>query len=96
MGIRSLLSKPLAAFIASQQKDWSAKPGESQTGVFNSIIKKAATTQFGKDHDFRTIQSVKDFQERVPIRDYEALSPYVKMILDGKSDILWPGKPVLS
>jgi hypothetical protein len=94
MGIRSFLSKPLAAYIASQQKAWSSKPGESQTEVFRGIIKKAAHTQFGKDHDFRSIRSVKDFQDRVPIRDYEALSPYVKMILDGKSDILWPGKPV--
>jgi hypothetical protein len=94
MGIRSLLSKPLAAYVASQQKAWSSRPGESQAEVFRSIIKKARPTQFGKDHDFRSIRSVKDFQDRVPIRDYEALSPYVKMILEGREDILWPGKPV--
>jgi hypothetical protein len=94
MGIRSLLSKPLAAYVASQQKGWSSKPGESQAGVFRSIIKKAAPTRFGKDHDFKSIRSVKDFQDRVPIGDYEALSPYIKMILEGREDILWPGKPV--
>lgn len=94
MGIRSFLSKPLAAIVAKQQRDWSTKPGETQQKVFKSIIGKAGNTVFGLDHDFGGIRSHKDYAERVPIRDYEALSPYVKMILEGKDDILWPGKPV--
>jgi len=94
MGIRSFLSKPLAAYVAGQQKDWSSKPGESQQKVFHSIISKASETIFGNDHDFKAIKSHKDFTERVPVRDYEALSPYVKMILEGKESVLWPGKPV--
>ena len=94
MGIRSFLSMPLAAIVANQQRDWSSKPGETQQKVFKSIIGKARNTVFGLDHDFGGIRSHKDYAERVPIRDYEALSPYVKMILEGKDDILWPGKPV--
>ena len=94
MGIRSFLSKPLAAFVANQQRDWSSQPAETQQKVFKSIIGKAKNTVFGIDHDFEGIRSHKDYAERVPIRDYEALSPYIKMILDGKKDILWPGKPV--
>jgi hypothetical protein len=94
MGIRSILSKPIAAIVAAQQRSWSSKPGASQAEVFSKIIRQAAQTRFGIDHDFKSIRSVKDFQDRVPVRDYEALSPYVKRILDGESDILWPGKPV--
>ncbi len=94
MGIRSLLSKPFAAHIVRQQKKWSSKPGASQQKVFNSIISKASKTIFGVDHDFKGIKTHKEFIDRVPIRDYEALSPYVKMILDGKESVLWPGKPV--
>lgn len=93
MGIRSILSKPVAAFVVAQQRNWSSRPGEVQNDVFKSIVKKATRTKFGQDHDFSSIRSVKDFQERVPIRDYEGLSPYVKMILEDKNDILWPGKP---
>jgi hypothetical protein len=93
MGIRSILSKPVAAFVVAQQRNWSSRPGEVQNDVFESIVKKATRTKFGQDHDFSSIRSVKDFQERVPIRDYEGLSPYVKMILEDKNDILWPGKP---
>ena len=94
MGIRSILSKPLAAIIANQQKTWSSRPGESQAKVFHQIINKAKVTAFGNDHDFLSIKSHKDFVDRVPIRDYEGISTYIKMILEGKSDVLWPGKPV--
>lgn len=94
MGIRSFLSKPLAAYTAGQQRDWASKPGESQSKVFESIISKARDTTFGVDHDFAGISSHKEYVARVPVRDYEALSPYVKMILDGKENVLWPGKPV--
>lgn len=94
MGIRSFLSKPLAAIAANQQKAWSSKPGETQQKVFRSIISKARETRFGIDHNFKDIKSHKDYIERVPIRDYEGLSPYINMILEGKENVLWPGKPV--
>ena len=94
MGIRSFLSKPLAAIVARQQRDWSMRPVDTQQEVFHSIVNKASETKFGKDHDFAAIRSQKDYADRVPIRDYEALSPYVKMILEGEQNVLWPGKPV--
>ena len=94
MGIRSLLSKPIAAIIANQQKEWSSKPAETQEKVFRAIIRKAKGTTFGLDHDFASIKSHKEFVDRVPIQDYEGLSPYIKMIMEGRPDVLWPGKPV--
>ncbi|MEQ8715145.1 MAG: GH3 auxin-responsive promoter family protein [Cyclobacteriaceae bacterium] len=93
MGIKSILSRPLAAVVANQQKRWSSHPGDSQSRVFKNIIKKATPTQFGKDHRFNEITNHDDFKSAVPIRDYEELSPYVNKILDGQSDVLWPGKP---
>ncbi|MCG8306288.1 MAG: GH3 auxin-responsive promoter family protein [Cytophagales bacterium] len=93
MGIRSVLSKPFAAYIVKKQRGWSLNPGKTQQKVFRDIISKAENTAFGVDHDFASIRSHKDFVKRVPIRDYEALSPYVKKILAGGKDILWPGKP---
>ena len=93
MGIRSVLSKPFAAYIVKKQRGWSLHPGKTQQKVFRDIISKAENTAFGVDHDFASIRSHKDFVKRVPIRDYEALSPYVKKILAGGKDILWPGKP---
>ncbi|MEM9982345.1 MAG: GH3 auxin-responsive promoter family protein, partial [Bacteroidota bacterium] len=93
MGIRSLLSKPLANWIASQQRKWTNNPIISQEKVFQYLIKAAKNTAFGKDHDFAAIRHHQDFVTRVPIRDYEGLRPYVDRIIKGESDILWRGKP---
>jgi hypothetical protein len=93
MGIRSILARPFAAYIASETKKWSLQPASCQWKVFNHLISRAKDTTFGKDHDFNGIKSYGDFKKRVPIRDYEDLKPYVNQILEGKRDILWPGKP---
>ncbi len=93
MGIRSTLSKPFARWVVKNQKSWSLNAGKCQHDIFNQIIDKASSTTFGKDHGFLDIQTHNDFKKAVPIRDYEELSPYVNQIIDGKSDVLWPGKP---
>lgn len=93
MGIRSILSKPLAAWIVKKQEKWSANPGTTQDKIFSKIITKAQNTVFGKDHDFGQISSYDDFKKRVPVRTYEELKPYVERILAGEEDVLWPGKP---
>jgi len=93
MGFRSFLSKPFASYVIKQQKKWMYNAVGYQSKILNSIINKATNTQFGKDHNFLSIKNYNDFKAKVPIRDYEDLSPYIKQILDGKSDVLWPGKP---
>ena len=62
--------------------------------IFKEIINKARNTQFGRDHDFSSIESHDDFVKKVPIRDYEELKTYVELVVDGRENILWPGKPL--
>lgn len=94
MGIKSILSKPFAKIIHKKNKKWIDNPIASQQQTFHKLISKAAHTKFGMDHNFSEIQDYSDFIKRVPIRDYEALKPYVDEIVNGKEDILWPGKPI--
>lgn len=68
-------------------------PGKTQIKVFKELIRMGKRTRFGKDHDFDSIKNYDDFKARVPIRDYEQLSPYINQIKEGKADVLWPGKP---
>lgn len=93
MGIRSILAKPFAAYIASQTKNWSLHPEAYQTKIFNYLISEGKSTVFGRDHHFQSIRNYEDFKKNVPIRDYEDLKPYVEQVLTGQSDILWKGKP---
>ena len=93
MSIRSLLAKPFASFIASQTREWSLEPFRAQQNIFSRLIQQGGSTIFGRDHSFDTIRNYEDFKARVPIRDYEALQPYIQQVLEGKSDVLWKGKP---
>ena len=94
MSLKSIAARWFASYIHKKTSRWSAKPIESQQKVFSNLIETAKNTSFGKDHDFVSIQSHEDFVKRVPIRDYEALRPYVDQVVEGQPDILWPGKPV--
>lgn len=94
MGIRSLLAKPFASWVAGQQKKWMRNPGPTQEAVFLALIEQARQTQFGRDHGFGEIKNHADFTKRVPIRDYEQLKHYIEQIKSGKLDVLWPKKPI--
>ena len=94
MGIKSILAKPLAKHIQKTTYKWASQPVTTQNKVFKDLISKAKNTVFGKDHNFENINSYEDFKSNVPVRDYEALKPYVEQILQGKADVLWQGKPL--
>ena len=94
MSIKSLGAKIFAKRIAKQTAKWRDNPIVTQEKVFHQLLEKASTTKFGVDHGFDNIKSHEDFVNKVPIRDYEALKPYVEQVVAGKEDILWPGKPV--
>ncbi|HEX5168418.1 MAG TPA: GH3 auxin-responsive promoter family protein [Cyclobacteriaceae bacterium] len=93
MGIRSVLAKPFAAYIATETKKWSREPQVYQEKIFRQLIAEAGDTAFGKDHDFKSIKAHDDFKRNIPIRDYEQLKPYVERVLHGEENILWKGKP---
>lgn len=93
MGLKSFLVKPFAKKIARDIDRWSARAVEEQDNIFRNLIEVGKTTAFGRDHDFDDIHTIRDYQERVPIRDYEGLRPYVERIKNGESDILWKGRP---
>lgn len=73
---------------------WEKDAVSLQQKVFEHLISQAGQTLFGRDHDFGTIKSMADFQNRVPLRDYEGMKPYVERIIRGESDVLWPGRPI--
>nr|WKN35303.1 GH3 auxin-responsive promoter family protein [Tunicatimonas sp. TK19036] len=93
MGVRSILSKPLAAWVVRQQKSWSMAPEKSQDQVLENLLNGVKSTLFGKDHHLSEVRTYEEFKQAVPIRDYEDLKPYINRIVGGRSDVLWPGKP---
>ena len=94
MSIKSILAKPFAKKVYKSIQKWANKPVETQDKIFQSLIASAAGTTFGKDHDFISINTHADFVKRVPVRDYEALKPYVEKVVAGEKDVLWKGLPL--
>ncbi len=94
LSIKSALARPFAKRIAKKVQKWADNPISAQEKVFQELISKATSTIFGKDHDFISINSYEDFKKRVPVRDYEALRPYVERVVAGEKDILWKGLPI--
>ena len=92
--LKSYFAKLFAAKISRKINAWAQNPLQTQERVFKTLIKSASQTAFGKDHAFSQIKTHDEFVSRVPIRDYEALRPYVERVINGESDILWTGKPL--
>ncbi|MEM6395618.1 MAG: GH3 auxin-responsive promoter family protein [Bacteroidota bacterium] len=90
---KSTLLRPIASYIAKRVKKRAARALEEQDRIFRELVSKANNTNFGQDHDFNSIKNHTDFQAKVPLRDYEALRPYVEKIKSGESNVLWPGRP---
>lgn len=66
-------------------------PHDVQQDVFQYLVKTAKDTEFGRQHGFKDLASIKDFQSRVPIVNYEEFFPYIDRLLQGEQNVLWPG-----
>jgi len=93
MGIKSSLSKVFASFVVKNIEAWKFNAVNAQERTLQKLIAEAKHTVFGVDHRFHDIKNYQDFKERVPIRDYEDLRPYIERVVAGESDILWKNKP---
>ena len=94
MSIKTIAAKIFAHYVYRKTQRWANNPVATQQQVFEELIQKAKSTQFGKDHNFEAIRTFEDFAKQVPIRDYEGLRTYVDRVVHGEENILWPGKPL--
>ena len=93
MPFKSRLLKPIAKRTARRIAKWRANALHAQETVFQRLILKGRKTSFGNANGFDKINNYDDFKSQVPIRDYEALKPWIERIKKGELDVLWPGRP---
>ncbi len=67
-------------------------PMEVQESVFFSLLEQARDTEWGRQHDFNSIRNMHQFQERVPVQEYEGFQSYVVRLRHGEKNLLWPGE----
>lgn len=94
MGIKGRILYQAARFVRRRIEAEALRALPHQQATFDQLLQKAAGTRFGKDHGFSEIRSHAEFIRRVPVRDYEALRPWVDAAVQGTRDVLWPGQPL--
>jgi hypothetical protein len=94
MGLKATLSRPLAAYTVHRYQQWQRQPAATQLRLLRELTRTAAGTAFGQAHNLEAAPTPLDFAKQVPIRDYEALKPYLDRVKAGEPDILWPGRPL--
>lgn len=92
--MKLFVAKIFAKYIHKKNSFWINNPIEAQEKTFKNLVASAKRTVFGKDHKFDSISNYKEFSDKVPIRDYEALRSYIDRIIAGEKDVLWKGKPL--
>lgn len=65
-------------------------PFEVQEELFKKLISTAKDTEWGKKYDYKSIDSVHKYIERVPISTYSKLKPYIDRLRQGEQNLLWP------
>jgi hypothetical protein len=65
-----------------------SKPQETQDRLLLDIIERSRSTRFGREHRFKSIDSLSDYHNQVAITDYERLRPYVELINKGERHVL--------
>lgn len=93
MSVKAFAARLFASLVHQRSARWIKNPEVAQERTFRQLIHEGQKTRFGRDHRFEEIRTYQDFASRVPVRDYEALKPYIEAILKGESDVLWPGRP---
>jgi len=67
-------------------------PHEVQDELIKKLIYQARHTEFGKQYDFENIRSLDQFKSNLPISTYEDFFPYIKRLMQGEQNILWPSE----
>lgn len=65
-------------------------PHEVQSEWFKRLISVARDTEWGKKYDYKSINNIDQFRERVPVGDYDTAKPYIDRMKKGEKNVLWP------
>lgn len=93
----SFLKKNIALLWAKKHvqkaEEFKKNAEKDQEKLLLSLVNSAKKTLFGREHEFENIHSIKDFQDKVSVADYEDLKPYIERVKKGQSNILWTDTP---
>ena len=81
-------------WVAGQLGAWhrfkraARQPQEAQSDRLRRYVRANRDTEFGRQHRFASIRSVDDYRERVSIRTYDEMEPFIHRISRGEPNVL--------
>ena len=69
-------------------KKYLKDPSKIQNRILKKYLQENKNTVYGKKYSFASINSISEFQRRLPIISYEDIEGYIKKIAKGEKDIL--------
>lgn len=67
-------------------------PFDVQKEVFTRLIEQALRTTWGVQYGYDSIDSIEDYQQRVPISTYDDMKPYIGRLMEDEQNLLWPSE----
>lgn len=93
--MRSVVNRVIRRYLKLRLKkinDFAFNPAVYQQKILHHLLKKAAGTLIGKKHHFQRINTLEEYQKRVPVFEYNDLKNYIHRMMLGEESILWPGR----
>jgi hypothetical protein len=91
--VQNLLAWYLRLSAADRFDAATRHPQRAQTEKLLDIIRRNASTEYGRRFGFASVRSARDFQRNVPPTDYDALEPYIARVRDGEPNVLTTERP---
>ena len=84
MKMMSLVGRGVAKSLDKMTKD----PRSCQEVLLLSILEENKDTEFGKAHGFSDIHSIEEYQEKIPLGEYDHFAPYIERMVKGEDNVL--------
>lgn len=94
MSLKGFAAKLLARRSVARVMRGAMDPVTTQQEVLRKLIAEGKNTAFGKEHGLEEVKDHASLVQAVPLRDYEALRPWIERVVKGERDVLWPGVPL--
>lgn len=90
------IARHIFASRAHRTENWRGHVEELQRRQLTWLLKRAANTEIGQNYGFKEILASSDpvtaYQKALPTVSYDDIRPYAMRMVEGESDVLWPGR----
>ncbi len=67
-------------------------PFDVQKDTFNNLISRALNTEWGKKYGYHEEMTIEEYQNTVPLQNYDQVKHWIERIKNGEQNLLWPSE----